>query len=150
MLITATELKHSQMHLSPRVFWRIQYFVSYIAAHCGVSTAAKSQELFLCVQMFIGACQERLQWNLLLCCWGVGAPLGLSVLVLWFPASQHFAGGLRGNQGGHMTGPCRAELVGPIVLQQTHHFGVLLSPHCQPPPQHDGGHGSGPDVPSPH
>lgn len=61
-----------------------------------------------------------------------------------------FCRGPQGIQGAHMTGPCRAELVAPIVLQQTHHFGVLLSPHCQPPPQHYGGHGSGPDVPSPH
>lgn len=56
--------------------------------------------------------------------------------------------GLRGTQGGHMTGPSKAELVTPIVPQQTHHFGVLLSPRCQPTPQHDGRHGSEPDVPS--
>lgn len=35
----------------------------------------------------------------LLCCCGVGAPLGLSVLVRWFPAAQHFAGP-RGDAGG--------------------------------------------------
>lgn len=46
LLITAIELKHSQVHVSSGVFWRIQYFVSYIVARCGVSTAAKCQELF--------------------------------------------------------------------------------------------------------
>lgn len=61
-----------------------------------------------------------------------------------------FCRGPQGEQGGHMTGPRRAEPVAPIVLQQTRHFAVLLSPRCQPPPQHDGGHGSGPDVPSAH
>lgn len=30
--------------------------------------------------------------------------------------------------GGGMTGPRGAELVAPTVLQQTHHFAVLLSP----------------------
>lgn len=54
-------------------------------------------------------------------------------------------GGGGGVGGAHMTGPCKAELVAPIVPRQTHHFGVLLSPRCQPSPQHD----SEPDVPAP-
>lgn len=58
--------------------------------------------------------------------------------------------GLGGTQGGHMTGPCKAELVTPVVPQQTHPFGVLLSLHCQPTPQHGSRHGDEPDVPSPY
>lgn len=41
-----------------------------------------------------------------------------------------------GGHGGHMIGPRQAELDAPIVLQQTHPFGVRLSLHCQATPQH--------------
>lgn len=57
---------------------------------------------------------------------------------------------LGGTQEAHMTGPCKAELVTPIVPQQIHPFGVLLSLHCQPTPQHSSRHGDEPDVPSPY
>lgn len=46
-----------------------------------------------------------------------------------------------GHRGVHMTGPCKAELDTPIVPQQIHPFGVLLSLHCQPTPQHSSRHG---------
>lgn len=74
---------------------------------------------------------------MLLCCCGQRAPLGLSVLLCCFPAAQHFTGPQGGGaQGGLRTsGPRRAELVAPIVPQQTHPFGVLLSLHCQRGPQ---------------
>lgn len=54
----------------------------------------------VCADVHVCMCQERLRWwDMLLCCCGVGAPLGLSVLVCWFPAAQHFAGP-RGDTGG--------------------------------------------------
>lgn len=55
--------------------------------------------------------------------------------------------GLGGTQRGHMTGPCKAELVTPIVPQQTHPFGVLLCLHCKRTPQYCSRHGNKPDVP---
>lgn len=90
---------------SARKFWSLLENTVFCQLYCsslwGFHCSKKPRTFFFyCVQMFTGACQERLRWNLLLCCWGVGAPLGLSVLVLWFPASQHFAGGLRGDTGG--------------------------------------------------
>lgn len=55
--------------------------------------------VLLCADVNMCICQERLQCDMLLCCCGVGAPLGLSVLVCWFPAAQHFAGP-QGDKGG--------------------------------------------------
>lgn len=95
--------------------------------------------------MFICAC-VRNSCDGGICCCGVGVPLGLSVLVCCFPAAQHFIGP-QGDTGGHMTGPCKAELVSPIVLQQTHPFGVLLSLHCHSTPQHGISPSINPDVP---
>lgn len=72
------------------------------------------------------------RWACLFCCAGF-LPLSISQ-------------GLRGTQG-VASGPCKAELVTPIVPQQAHPFSILLSLHCQPTPQHGSRHGNKPDVP---
>lgn len=103
--------------------------------------------LLVCVQMFICA-YVRNGCHSGICCCGVGAPLGLSVLLCCFPAAQRFTGppGDTGGRG-HMTGPCEAELVTPTVPQQAHPFGILLSVRCHPTPQRSSRSAIEPDVP---
>lgn len=73
-------------------------------------------------------------------------PVCSAVLVSCRSAFPRASGGHRGL---HLTGPCKAELVTPIVPQQAHPFSVLLSLHCHPTPQYSSRHGDEPDVPLP-
>lgn len=98
------------------------------AMNCGICLS-----VLLCTCMCV--CDGRACCCVVVLWWGVHhwACLFWCAAFLLLSTSQ----GLRGTQGGvHTTGPRWAELVTPIVSQQTHPFGVLLSLHCHPASQH--------------